>query len=40
MGDLKLAVQQSSDLQIESATYNGWQHDHFVSSVFVFNLQS
>jgi hypothetical protein len=33
---LNLPVQTSSDQEIENATYNGWLHDHFVSSVIAF----
>lgn len=33
---LNLAVQTSTNLEIENATYNGWLHEHFVSSVLVF----
>lgn len=36
MDGLNLAVQTSQDQEIENATYNGWLHEHFVSSVFVF----
>lgn len=34
---LKLPCQVSSDIEIENATYNGWLHSHFVSSVIVFS---
>ena len=30
---LNLPVQESADDEIENATYNGWLHSHFVSSV-------
>jgi hypothetical protein len=33
---LNLPVQTSQDQEIENATYNGWLHDHFVSSVIAF----
>ncbi|KAG1748001.1 uncharacterized protein EDB91DRAFT_1005713, partial [Suillus paluster] len=33
---LNLPVQTLSDQEIENATYNGWLHDHFVSSVIAF----
>ncbi len=36
MDGLNLPVQTSSDQDIENATYNGWLHEHFVSSVFAF----
>ena len=34
---LKLPCQVSRDVEMENATYNGWLHSHFVSSVIVFN---
>ncbi|KAI0308625.1 hypothetical protein OF83DRAFT_206224 [Amylostereum chailletii] len=34
---LKLAVQESDDPDIENATYNGWTHGHYESSVFAFS---
>ncbi|KAK0503744.1 hypothetical protein EDD18DRAFT_1305632 [Armillaria luteobubalina] len=34
---LNLLVQTSVDQEIENATFNGWLHEHFVSSVFAFN---
>lgn len=36
MDGLNLMVQTSADQEIENATYNGWLHEHFVSSVFAF----
>ena len=33
---LNLPVQTSGNQDIENASYNGWLHDHFVSSVLVF----
>ncbi|KAF8183198.1 hypothetical protein BJ912DRAFT_1061417 [Pholiota molesta] len=36
MDGLNLAVQESPNQEIENATYNGWLHDHFVSSVIAF----
>ncbi|KAG6828836.1 hypothetical protein H0H93_014699, partial [Arthromyces matolae] len=36
MDGLNLAVQTSADQEIENATFNGWLHDHFVSSVLAF----
>lgn len=33
---LKLPVQVSADQEMENATYNGWLHEHFISSVFAF----
>ena len=34
---LKLPCQVSSDMEMENATYNGWLHSHFISSVIVFS---
>jgi len=34
---LNLAVQTSKDQEIENATFNGWLHEHFVSSVLAFS---
>ena len=34
---LNLPVQESADDEIENATYNGWLHSHFVSSVLAFS---
>ena len=34
---LNLLCQVSSDIEMENATYNGWLHDHFISSVIVFS---
>jgi hypothetical protein len=34
---LNIPVQTSSDEDIEQATYNGWLHAHFVSSVLAFS---
>ncbi|XP_006458839.1 hypothetical protein AGABI2DRAFT_40932, partial [Agaricus bisporus var. bisporus H97] len=36
MDGLNLPIQVSGDENIENATYNGWLHAHFVSSVFAF----
>lgn len=36
MDGLKLRLQQSGDFVIQAKYYNGWTHDHYVSSVFVF----
>lgn len=36
---LNLLVHTSSDPLIENATYNGWLHAHFVSSVLFFSLK-
>ncbi|KAI0635272.1 hypothetical protein C8Q77DRAFT_693631 [Trametes polyzona] len=33
---LNLAVQVSSDEDVENATYNGWLHDHFISNIICF----
>ena len=32
---LNLPCQVSSDVEVENATYNGWLHSHFISSVIV-----
>ncbi|KDR70605.1 hypothetical protein GALMADRAFT_50277, partial [Galerina marginata CBS 339.88] len=34
---LNLAVQTSKDEEIENATFNGWLHKHFISTVLVFS---
>lgn len=34
---LNLLVQTSPDEEIENATYNGWLHEHFCSSVLAFS---
>jgi hypothetical protein len=34
---LNLPCQVSSDVEVENATYNGWLHSHFISSVIVFS---
>lgn len=36
MDGLNLPVQSSPNQEIENATYNGWLHEHFVSSVIAF----
>ncbi|KZT05494.1 uncharacterized protein LAESUDRAFT_737563 [Laetiporus sulphureus 93-53] len=36
---LNLPCQTSDDLEIENATYNGWLHEHFISSVLAFTLK-
>ena len=36
MDGLKLYLQQSGDVTIQNMYYNGWTHDHYVSSLFVF----
>jgi len=36
MDGLNLLVQESAIEEIENATFNGWLHEHFVSSVFAF----
>ncbi|KAF9566075.1 hypothetical protein CPC08DRAFT_740771 [Agrocybe pediades] len=36
MDGLNLMVQESADEDMENATFNGWLHEHFVSSVFAF----
>lgn len=34
---LNLPCQVSADVEIENATFNGWLHGHFISSVIVFS---
>lgn len=34
---LNLPCQTSDDIEIENATFNGWLHEHFISSVIVFD---
>jgi hypothetical protein len=36
MDDLKLTLEQSGDALIQERFYNGWTHDHYVSSVLCF----
>ena len=36
MDDLKLTLEQSGDALIQERFYNGWTHDHNVSSVLCF----
>jgi len=36
MDGLKLYLQQSGNSEIQAHFYNGWMHDHYVTSVFVF----
>jgi hypothetical protein len=36
MDGLKLCLQQSGDVVLQNMFYNGWTHDHYVSSVLVF----
>ena len=36
MDGLKLSIQQSGDSHVQNLYYNGWTHDHYVSSVLVF----
>ena len=38
MDDLKLMLEQSGDALIQERFYNGWTHDHYVSSVLCFCL--
>lgn len=33
---LNILSQTSEDLEVENSTYNGWLHDHFISSVLAF----
>ena len=36
MDGLKLYLQQSGNFEIQERFYNGWTHDHYVTSVFCF----
>ena len=36
MDGLKLYLQQSGNCEIQERYYNGWTHDHYVTSVFCF----
>jgi DDE superfamily endonuclease len=36
MDGLKPTIQKSATNRIQNMYFNGWQHDHYVSSVFVF----
>jgi hypothetical protein len=36
MDGLKLTLEQSGDALIQERFYNGWTHDHYVSSVLCF----
>jgi len=38
MDGLKLYLQQSSNDEVQQRFYNGWTHDHYVTSVFCFCL--
>jgi hypothetical protein len=36
MDGLKVTLEQSSDALIQERLYNGWTHDHYVTSVICF----
>ena len=36
MDGLKLILEQSGDCVMQNMFYNGWTHDHYISSVLVF----
>lgn len=36
MDGVKVTIQQASDYLAQSEFYNGWKHDHFISSVLAF----
>ncbi len=36
MDGLEPYLEQSEDVVLQNMFYNGWTHDHYVSSVFVF----
>ncbi len=38
MDSLKLFLQQSGNAIIQEHYYNGWMHDHYITSVFCFCL--
>jgi hypothetical protein len=38
MDGLKLMLKQSGDALIQEQFYNGWMHDHYVTSVMCFCL--
>ena len=38
MDGLNLPVQTSADQEMKNATFNGWLHEHIVSSVFTFSV--
>ncbi len=38
MDGLKLMLEQSGDALIQEQFYNGWMHDHYVTSVICFCL--
>jgi hypothetical protein len=37
MDGLRLAIQVSSNPDVENTTYNGWLHGHFESNIFVIS---
>ena len=36
MDGLKLYVEKSLDNETQNIYYNGWQHNHYVTNIFVF----
>jgi hypothetical protein len=37
MDGLKLCVEKAGDYQIQNLFFNGWQHDHYISNLFLFS---
>jgi DDE superfamily endonuclease len=37
MDGLKLRVERSGDYRIQNMFFNGWQHDHYISNLFLFS---
>ena len=37
MDGLKLRVERSGNYQIQNMFFNGWQHDHYISNLFLFS---
>jgi hypothetical protein len=37
MDGLKLRVEKAGDCQIQNMFFNGWQHDHYISNLFLFS---
>ena len=36
MDGLNLPLRESTDVDFENSTYNGWLHGHFITNVFAF----
>jgi hypothetical protein len=37
MDGLKLCAKKAGDYQIQNMFFNGWQHDHYISNLFLFS---